>query len=338
VSEVKDVVLSCYRLFIACRGNIVLFLSRCKYYGITRLRIFGTITWGDGEKCQPVNPDYWTRAEALIKQVGIAGLGVDLDFEDGNSLDGAGWTKHWFVQKFKSHCHPVAIFYYPASWPMAIQKERKAYLERWIKILNAQKVDYRLAIINEPLSYIERFIKWHHNALLALGVHEDRLIQSTATPGWTNNQYWKYADIIAPHAIYHKEQIGKIPEWAVPLLQGKKILYSGDGNIPFPTVKQLADLGTAIRNDPQAIGYEMKANEEVGIKPIIDVDKMYWTRVEAISKTLNPPEPEPPTPEPIPPEPIPPIPPKPQSCYEKYIKGRPISKWQLGAFIKCIFR
>jgi hypothetical protein len=43
----------------------------------------------------------------------------------------------------------------------------------------------------------------------------------------------------------------------------------------------------------------MKANEEVGINPIIDVDKMDWTRVEAISKTLNPPEPEPPTPEPI---------------------------------------
>jgi hypothetical protein len=49
----------------------------------------------------------------------------------------------------------------------------------------------------------------------------------------------------------------------------------------------------------------MKANEEVGINPIIDVDKMDWTRVEAISKTLNPPEPEPPTPEPILPTPEP---------------------------------
>jgi hypothetical protein len=296
MSEFKDIVLSCYRLFIACRGNIVLFLSRCKYYGITRLRIFGTITWGDGEKCQPVNPDYWTRAEALIRQIGFAGLGVDLDLEDGNSLDGTGWRKHWFVHEVVGN---LELFWYPESWPLAIKKERKVYLKKWIAILENHNIDYRLAIINEPLSNIEPFIQWHYNALRALGIHEDRLIQSTATPGWTNNQYWKYADIIAPHAIYHKEQIGKIPEWAIPLLQGKKILYSGDGNIPFPTVKQLGDLGTAIRNDPQAIGYEMKANEEVGINPIMDVDKMDWTRVEAISKTLNPPEPEPPTPEPI---------------------------------------
>jgi hypothetical protein len=100
-------------------------------------------------------------------------------------------------------------------------------------------------------------------------------------------------------------------------------------------------LGTAIRNDPQAIGYEMKANEEVGINPIIDVDKMDWSRVEAISKTLNPPEPEPPHPEPIPPEPIPPIPPKPpkeKSCWKKFMADRPIRKIKLGAFIKCLFK
>lgn len=28
---------------------------------------------------------------------------------------------------------------------------------------------------------------------------------------------------------------------------------------------------------------------------------------------------------------------EPKSCYEKYIKGRPISKWQLGAFLRCLF-
>jgi hypothetical protein len=29
-------------------------------------------------------------------------------------------------------------------------------------------------------------------------------------------------------------------------------------------------------------------------------------------------------------------PPEPKSCYEKYIKGRPISKWQVGAFLRCL--
>ncbi len=44
--------------------------------------------------------------------------------------------------------------------------------------------------------------------------------------------------------------------------------------------------------------------------------------------------PEPPPPEP----PEPPLPPEPKlSCYEKYIKDRPVSKWQLGKFIKCLF-
>jgi hypothetical protein len=42
-----------------------------------------------------------------------------------------------------------------------------------------------------------------------------------------------------------------------------------------------------------------------------------------------PPEPEPPTP--------PSPPPMPKSCYEKYIKNRPISKWQVGAFLRCLF-
>jgi hypothetical protein len=37
-----------------------------------------------------------------------------------------------------------------------------------------------------------------------------------------------------------------------------------------------------------------------------------------------------------PPEPEPPPPPE-RSCYEKYIKGRPIRKWQVGKFIKCLF-
>ena len=301
----KDLIIPAYRLFIASQGDISFFLWRCKAYGITRIRLFANITWGDGHKRQPTSQDYWPCAEAVIRKIGIIeGLGIDLDLEDGNSLDGTGWTKHWFVKKLGGN---LQKFYDPESWPKAIQEERKWYMRHWLDLLSTYGIDYRLSIINEPLPNIEPFIKWHYIALLALGIHADRLLQSTATPGWTNNHYWKYASIIAPHAIYHKEQIGKIPEWAIPLLKDKKILYSGDGNIPFPTVEQLADLGTAIRNDSQAIGYEMKTNEEVGINPIMEVDKMDFSRVEAISKTLNPPKPEPkpepPEPKPEPPEP-----------------------------------
>jgi hypothetical protein len=36
--------------------------------------------------------------------------------------------------------------------------------------------------------------------------------------------------------------------------------------------------------------------------------------------------------------PEPPEPPEPKlSCYEKYIKGRPMRKWQVGEFLKCLF-
>ncbi len=46
--------------------------------------------------------------------------------------------------------------------------------------------------------------------------------------------------------------------------------------------------------------------------------------------------PQPPGPEPEPePEPEPPTPPD-ESCWEKYMADRPVSKWQLGKFIKCI--
>ena len=48
---------------------------------------------------------------------------------------------------------------------------------------------------------------------------------------------------------------------------------------------------------------------------------------------------EPPSP-PLPPPPPPPPPDpelEPQSCYEKYIAGRPFWKWQLGKFIGCLF-
>jgi hypothetical protein len=43
--------------------------------------------------------------------------------------------------------------------------------------------------------------------------------------------------------------------------------------------------------------------------------------------------------EPIPPDPPdPPVPPVPKSCYEKYIKDRPIRKWQVGRYILCKLR
>jgi hypothetical protein len=49
-------------------------------------------------------------------------------------------------------------------------------------------------------------------------------------------------------------------------------------------------------------------------------------------------EPIPPGPEPVPPEPGPIPPPEPpKSCYEKFIAGRPFWKWQIGAFLKCLF-
>ncbi|HUU38991.1 MAG TPA: hypothetical protein VMW46_12410 [Candidatus Desulfaltia sp.] len=65
--------------------------------------------------------------------------------------------------------------------------------------------------------------------------------------------------------------------------------------------------------------------------------------VSAIYEGLNGKKPEekyhyePPLPElPTPPEPEP-EPPPPQSCYERFIKGRPFWKWQIGKFIRCLF-
>ena len=80
-----------------------------------------------------------------------------------------------------------------------------------------------------------------------------------------------------------------------------------------------------------------------GTFPIIAVSELYktvfgvypfnWGKYE--NDWVEPPIP----PEPEPPEPEPPAPPpEPEkSCYDKFIAGRPFWKWQIGAFLKCLF-
>jgi hypothetical protein len=281
----KDLVLSTYRLISACRGNVPVFLERCREAGLTRLRIFAAATWGGAQNMQPDNPDYWNRAETRIIQIAAAGLGVDLDLEDGQSIDSeAQRSRHWFLND---------IGFDPTLWPAAKQEERKQYMIRWVGLLRKWGVDFRVAAVNEPLASMMEFIRWHAEFLTAksgCNVPLERLIQSTSVT-WTGNGNWHYAGILAPHGIWNANQVGAVPAWAAVIIEdlGLSLLYSGDGLVPFPTKHQLAALGVAIRYDPLAIGYEMKANEEVGIgSSYMDVSVMDYTRVQAISKTLNP--------------------------------------------------
>jgi hypothetical protein len=281
----KDLVLSTYRLVSACRGDVPGFLWRCRGAGLTRLRIFAVATWGGAQYMQPDNPDYWTRVEIALIQIAAARLGVDLDLEDGRSIDGdVQRARHWFLRD---------LGFDPTLWPAEKQEERKAYVVRWIGLLRKWGIDFRVAVINEPLGPMEAFIKWHTEVLTdpdGCDVPTERLIQSTSR-AWTNNGCWHYSGILAPHGICNAAQIGAMPAWAAAIIEGLglDLLYSGDGLIPFPTNEQLAGLGAAIRNDPLAIGYEMKANEEVGIgSSYMDVSVMDYTRVRAISRTLNP--------------------------------------------------
>jgi hypothetical protein len=281
----KDLVLSTYRLISACRGNVPVFLERCREAGLTRLRIFAVATWGGAQNMQPDNPDYWNRAETRIIQIAAAGLGVDLDLEDGQSIDNdVQRSRHWFLSD---------LGFDPTLWPAAKQEERKQYVSRWVGLLRKWGIDFRIAVVNEPLGSMIEFIRWHTKYLTdenGCNVPLERLIQSTS-PTWTGNGNWQYAGILAPHGIWRGSQVGAVPAWAAVIIEdlGLSLLYSGDGLVPFPTGQQLAVLGVAIRCDPLAIGYEMKANEEVGAgSSYMDVDVMDYTRIQAISRTLNP--------------------------------------------------
>ena len=84
-------------------------------------------------------------------------------------------------------------------------------------------------------------------------------------------------------------------------------------------------------------------NDACGALPIIAVSELYKAKFgewpENYGKYpddwVEPPPPEPP--EPPEPEPPPPPPEPEKSCYEKFIAHRPVRKWRLWDFLKCIF-
>jgi hypothetical protein len=353
VNNFKQIILATYRLFIAVHGNILDFLTKYKKAATehleiapdadtpwVRVRVFSVLTWGEGRKMQPNNPDYWGRAEALIIQLKNLGLGIDLDLEDGNSLDQPRQIDdHWFITKvmafslrFKelskklnqapktftdadaTEFTQLALGYYDMSnWFEALKLERKIYMKKWVDLLNKHNVDWRICIINEPpwtLKTFDSFYFWHYSYLRAKDGCDVPLYRIIATTHIDYLQKGRSAPcgILAPHDVWLAEDILPLPK---SITDKFKILWSADGREGFPTNTQLVKFGKAVHNSI-GIGSEIKANEEVGIGPYIELEKVDYNRISLFAQALNPTPEKPPEPEPPQPEPPMPEPPKPE--------------------------
>jgi hypothetical protein len=252
------------------------------------------MTWGAGRDFQPdAGVPYWTTVTNTLQLIAKHGLKVHLTLEDGCSLDQPSQAeRHWFVKKVGS----LEKFFEPDTWSENLKRERITYMSNWFNLLGSHNIPFLVEILNEP-AYEPKpkdFIAWHTNELWHLGIDRMQIVVTTAE-WWLQQSLWTYGGILSVHGITSASQIKSDPQ------PGWKIIWSGDGLDPVPSKDNLQAIGVKIKNMPEVIGYEMKANMAVGAGPYMELDKMDFSLVEAISKTLNSPEIEPlPLPDPLP--------------------------------------
>jgi len=287
----KYFIVSFYRAFSATIGDMLDCLKRLKAVGVNGLRVFGAMTWSAGANLQPDKGNlYWGEARRFLSFVkSVGGFTIQLVLEDNCSLDQPSQlNRHWFVQKLGGD---LAKFWNPYAWPEPIKQERIAYMKSWIGLFLEYQIPFFLEIINEPPAGILKFIKWHFEELKKLGITSSQLILSDDEKLIQHHSYFgdateNYSDIVSPHGIYRP---GQIFTTYPPIVTQRnlKILYSADGLEDQPNEAILAALGTMIKADPRAIGYESKLNVGAGAGQYLNLDVINYDKLKAFGEALG---------------------------------------------------